>query len=220
MNPHRQVCHPPQGRARGPVGRGHLRGHRQAERRSQGPTGRRTFAAPTGTPFDRWRTAGDLVTLVLTRLGHGCPLQALVAACGLAARTVAAWVARAGHHGQPGQQHVIQQGRVDLPHGQAEARWVKLVGRRVGLAMALTMPSRRWWGGLMGPQRDLALITALVQLVRSCARRLASWVGVDGWASSITAGLRVCRPPVRTGRRGRPRRVLERGVRLGHVVQR
>jgi hypothetical protein len=37
------------------------------------------------------RTAHDLITLVLTWLTHGCPLQALVAAFGFDERTVAAW---------------------------------------------------------------------------------------------------------------------------------
>ena len=54
----------------------------------------RTFAATTGTPFYRLRTAADQVTLVLTLLSHGCPPQAIVAAFGLDGRTVAAWLAR------------------------------------------------------------------------------------------------------------------------------
>jgi hypothetical protein len=115
---------------------------------------------------------------------------------------------------------VVQQGRVDLQHVQADKLWVKLVGRRVWLAMALAVPSRLWLGGLISPQRDLALITALVQKVRSCARSLAILVCVDGLASDITAVLRVFRQPVRTGRRGRPRLMLERGLLLGQGVKR
>ena len=88
------------------------------------------------------RIASDLVTLVLTLLCHGCALQAMVAACGLDERTVAAWVARAGHHSQQVHRRVVQQGRVDLQHVQADELWVKLVGRWVWLAMALAVPSR------------------------------------------------------------------------------
>jgi hypothetical protein len=47
-----------------------------------------------------------------------------------------------------------------------------------------------------------------VQQVRACARRLDLLVGVDGLASYVTAFGRVCRTPVYTGRRGRPRLVL------------
>jgi transposase-like protein len=220
MNPHSQFCHNPQCRARGQVGQGNIRVHSQAERRYQGTTCRRTFAATKGTPFYCLRTAGDLVTLVLTLLCHGVPLQAMVAAFGLDERTIAAWGARAGHHCQRVHQHVVQQGQVDLQHVQADKLRVNLVGRRVWLAMALAVPSWLWLGGVISPRRDLALIMALVQMVRSCARSLAILVCVDGLANSITAILRIFRQPVRTGRRGRPRLVLEHGLLLGQVVKR
>ena len=71
----------------------------------------RTFAATTGTPFYRVRTAAEQVTLVLTLLAHGCPLQAIVAAFGYDERTVAAWQAKAGAQCQQGHRHLVQQGR-------------------------------------------------------------------------------------------------------------
>jgi hypothetical protein len=98
--------------------------------------------------------------------------------------------------------------------------WVTRVGRRVWMAMAMAVPSRLWLGGVISPHRDLPLITMLVQLVRSCAHSLALLACVDGLASDVTAFLRVCRHPVRTGRRGRPRLVLEKGLLLGQVVKR
>jgi transposase-like protein len=82
MTPQSQFCHHPQCRARGQGRWGNIRVHRQAERRYQCTTCRRTFAATKGTPFYRLRTAGDLVTRVLILLCHGCPLQALIAAFG------------------------------------------------------------------------------------------------------------------------------------------
>ena len=114
---------------------------------------------------------------------------------------------------------MVQQGQVDLRHVQADELYVKTVGRRVWMAMAMAVPSRLWLGGVISPRRDLALITALVQLVRSCARSLAILVCVDGLASYVTAFLRVFRDPVRTGRRGRPRLVREPGLLLGQVVK-
>jgi transposase-like protein len=220
MNPQTQFCHNPQCPARGQVGQGNIRVHSQTEQRYRCITCGQTFAATKGTPFYGLRTTADLVTTVLTLLGHGCPIQALVAAFGLDARTVAAWVARAGQHGQQMHQHVVQQGQVDLQHVQADELWVKLVGRRVWMAMALAVPSRLWLGGVLSPQRDLLLITTLVQLVRSCAGSLAILVCVDGLASYVTAFLRVFRHPMRTGRRGRPRLVLEEGLLLGQMVKR
>jgi hypothetical protein len=59
-----------------------------------------------------------------------------------------------------------------------------------------------------------------VQVVRACARTLAIVVCVDGVASYVTACLRVFRHPVRTGRCGRPRLVVEQGLRVGQVVKR
>ena len=86
--------------------------------------------------------------------------------------------------------------------------------------MALAVPSRLWLGGVISPHRDRALITELVQKVRACARSLAILVCVDGLAGYVTAFLRVFRYPVRTGRRGRPRLVVESGRLIGQVIKR
>jgi len=220
MNPQTQFCHNPQCPARGQRGQGNIHVHSRVEQRYRCTTCGRTFAATKDTSFYRLRTAADVVTRVLTLLSHGCPTQAIVAAFGLDERTVAAWVARAGYHCQQLHQQLVRQGQVDLQHVQADELWVKLVGRRVWLAMALAVPSRLWLGGVISPQRDLVLITTLVQMVRSCARTLALVVCVDGLASYVTAFLRGFRHPVRTGRPGRPRLVREKGLLLGQVVKR
>jgi transposase-like protein len=220
MNPQSQFCHNPQCPARGQRGRENIHVHSRAERRYRCTTCGQTFAATKDTPFYRLRTAADVVTLVLTLLSHGCPTQAIVAAFGFDERTVAAWLTRAGQHCQRVHQHVVQQGRVDLQHVQADELWVKLVGRRVWMGMAMAVPARLWLGGVISPRRDLVLITTLVQMIRSCARSLAILVCVDGLASYVTAFLQVFRHPVRTGRRGRPRLVLEPGLCLGQMVKR
>jgi transposase-like protein len=219
VDPQQQCCHNPACPARGQVGQGTSGVHSQQEQRYVCHTCRRTFAATTGTAFYRLRTAADLVTVVLTLLSHGCPPPAIVAAFGLDERTVAAWLARAGSHCQQGQQHLVQQGQLDLQHVQADELWVKLVGQRVWLALALAVPSRLWLGGALSPQRDLGLITGLVQQVRACAGRLDLLVCVDGLASYVTACLRLFRTPIHTGRRGRPRLVLAAGFLLGQVVK-
>src|SRR5918911_441649 len=220
VDPQQQFCHNPACPARGQAGQGNIGVQSQVEQRYVCHRCGRTFAATTGTPFYRLRTAADQVTLVLTLLCHGCPPQAIVAAFGLDERTVAAWLARAGGHCQQVHQHLVQQGQVDLQHVQADELWVKLVGQRVWMAMAMAVPSRLWLGGAISPQRDLVLITSLVQQVRACARRLDVLVCVDGLTSYVTAFLRVFRTPVYTGRRGRPRLVLAAGFLLGQVVKR
>ncbi|HYN64299.1 MAG TPA: hypothetical protein VES36_06805 [Candidatus Limnocylindrales bacterium] len=219
MDPQAQFCPNPDCPARGQVGQGNIRVHSHKERRYRCATCGRTFAATTGTPFFRLKRAADLVTTVLTLLCHGCPLQAIVAAFGLDERTVAAWQARAGQHCQRVHEHVVQQGQVDLGHVQADELWVKLVGRKVWLAMAMAAPSRLWLGGAISPHRDGALIRRLVERVRACASRLDILVCVDGLSSYVTAFRRGFRRPARTGRRGRPRLVLPDGFLLGQVIK-
>ncbi len=74
--------------------------HSRKEQRYQCSVCSATFSATKGTPFYRLKKAPDLVTLVLTLLCHGCPVQAIIAAFGLDERTVAAWQERAGQHCQ------------------------------------------------------------------------------------------------------------------------
>jgi transposase-like protein len=100
MDPQEQFCHNPDCPDRGQGGLGNIRIHSRKEQRYRCSTCRRTFAATTGTPFYRQRTVTEVVTLVLTLLCHGCPLQVIVAAFGFDERTVRAWQALAGEHCQ------------------------------------------------------------------------------------------------------------------------
>ena len=211
MDPRHAFCPNLDCPARGQAGRGTIRVHSQKERRSLCTVCGRTFAATRGTPFYRLQSPPELVLVVLSLLSWGCPVQAIVHTFLLDERTVAAWLQRAGHHGQQVHRQLVQQGQVDLQHVQADELWVKLVGQRVWQAMAMAVPSRLWLGGVISPQRDTPLITALVQQVRACASSLAILVCVDGLASYVTAFLRVFREPGRTGLRGRPRLVVEPG---------
>ncbi len=219
MNPQSQFCHNLDCPTRGLLGQGNIRIFSQKQQRYDCKVCGRTFSATKGTPFYRLRTAVDLVTLVLTLLVHGCPLQAIVTAFDLDERTVAAWQQRAGSHAQRVHEAIVEQGQVDLQHVQADELWVKLVGQRVWMAMAMAVPSRLWLGGVISPQRDKALITALVQRVRHSALSTAIVVCVDGLASYASAFPAAFRHAVMTGRRGRPRLVLAAGFQLAQVVK-
>jgi transposase-like protein len=219
MDPQARFCHNPDCPARGQAGLGNIRIHSRTERRYRCTTCGRTFAATRDTPFYRLKKATDTVTIVLTLLCHGCPLQAIVAAFGLDERTVAAWRDRAGRHGRHFHEHHVLRGQVELGHVQADELYVKTVVGRLGMAMAMAVPSRLWLGGVVSPKRDLALILAVVRMARSAARSLAILVCVDGLASYVTAFARVFRDPVRTGRRGRPRLVATAGLLLGQVIK-
>jgi transposase-like protein len=219
VNPQTQFCHNLDCPARGQVGQGNITIHSQKKQRYRCSRCRTTFTATTGTPFYRLRTAVDVVTLVLTLLVHGCPPQALVAAFGCDERTVAAWQRRAGAQAQRVHEQLIEQGQVDLQHVQADELWVKLVGRRVWMAMAMAVPSRLWLGGVISPKRDKVLISALVQRVRRAALRTAILVCVAGLASYARAFPAAFRHAIHTGRRGRPRLVLAAGFQLAQVVK-
>ncbi len=219
VNPQAQFCHNLECPARGKVGEGTIRIFSKKQQRYDCKLCGKTFSATKGTPFYRLRTAVDLVTLVLTLLVHGCPTQAIVAAFGFDERTVADWQQRAGAHAQQLHEHIVEQGQVDLQHVQADELWVKLVGQRVWMAMAMAVPSRLWLGGVCSPKRDKALITALVQRVRRSALSSAILVCVDGLASYASAFPAAFRHAVKTGRRGRPRLVLAAGFQLAQVVK-
>jgi transposase-like protein len=219
MDPQDPFCHNPDCPARGRAGLGNIRIHSRADRRFRCITCGRTFAATRGTPFYRLKKTHDVVTIVLTLLCHGCPLQAIVVAFGLDERTVAAWRDRAGRHAQRLHEHVVLRGQVELGHVQADELYVKVVGRRLWMAMAMAVPSRLWLGGVVSARRDLSLITAVVQMVRRAAKGMAFLVCVDGLASYVTAFTRVFRDPVRTGRAGRPRLAAVPGLLLGQVIK-
>jgi hypothetical protein len=104
---------------------------------------------------------------------------------------------------------------------QADALWVKHVGGRVWMALALAVPSRLWLGGAVSRHRDGALIRGLVRLVRAATVGVGTGllVCVDGLASYVTAFRRAFRVPVRTGRVGRPRLLLPDGFLLGQAVK-
>src|SRR3954469_6839439 len=219
MDPQSQFCHNLDCTARGQLGLDNIRVHSRKERRYRCTTCGQTFVATRDTPFYRLKKSLDLVTIVITLLCHGCPVQAIVVAFGLDERTVADWRDRAGRHGQRLHEHVVLQGRVDLGHVQADELYVKTVGRRLRMAMAMAVPSRLWLGGVVSARRDLSLILAVVGMVRRAAKGLAFLVCVDGLASYVTAFTRVFRDPVRTGRRGRPRLVATPGLLLGQVIK-
>ena len=98
--------------ARGQTGRGNIGIHSQKEQRFICHECHKTFSATTGTVFYRLRTAAETVSLVVTLRAHGCPVPALVAACGFDDRTVAAWWARSGRQG-----HAVHASLVEPPRG-------------------------------------------------------------------------------------------------------
>jgi transposase-like protein len=205
--------------ARGQRGEGNIRIHSQKDQRFRCTECHKTFSATTGTVFYRLRTAAETVSLVVTLLAHGCPLQAIVAAFGCDERTVADWWARSGRQGQAVHEYVVEQPR-DLGQVQADELRVKKQCGVVRMALAMMVKTRLWLGGEVSEQRDLPLIRRLTERVRRCAARRPLLVCTDGLVSSIRAIRETFRDPVHTGTGGRPRLRPWRHVLIAQVIKR
>ena len=167
-------CH-----ARGHTGMGNIGIHSRKEQRFICHECHKTFSAPNGTVFYRLRTSAETVVIVVTLLAHGCPLQAIVAACGFDERTIAAWWARSGRQGQAVHEYLVEQPR-DLGQVQADELRVKQQGGIVWMALAIMVKTRLWLGGEVSEQRDMALIRQLIERVRRCAAHRPLLVCTDG----------------------------------------
>ena len=205
--------------ARGQIGQGNIGIHSRQDQRFICAQCRKTFAATKGTAFYRLRTAAETVSLVVTLLAHGCPVQAIVAALGFDERTIAAWWARSGRQGQAVHEYLVEQPR-DLGQVQADELRVKKQGGIVWMAMAMMVRTRLWLGGEVSEQRDLPLIRRLIERVRCCAAHRPLLFCTDGLCSYIRAIRETFRDPVHTGTGGRPRLRPWRNVLIAQVVKR
>ncbi len=75
--------------------------------------------------FEGLRKPMEVIVIVVTRLAYGCPVQAIVQAFGLDERTVASWRDRAGVHCEQVHQALVESGKLDLVHAQADEIRVK-----------------------------------------------------------------------------------------------
>jgi len=194
--------------------------HSRQERRYRCHTCHATFSETKGTLLYGLHHPAWLVIVVLTLLGFGCPVPAIVAAFGLDERTIADWQQKAGTHARTVQEEVVCAGHVELGQVQADELYVKTQHGPVWMATAMCVFSRLFLWGAISAHRDEGLLTDVMQQVRAAARRgQAILFAVDGLASYPTAILKVFRDPERTGRRGRPRLVVWADLHIVQVVK-
>ena len=205
--------------ARGQAGQGNIGIHSRKDKRFICTQCHKTFTATKGTVFYRLRTSVEVVTIVVTLLAHGCPLQAIVAAFGFDERTVAAWRARAGRQGQAVQEYLVEQPR-DLGQVQADEIRVKQQGGIVWMALAMMVKTRVWLAGEVSEPRDMALIRRLIERIRACALPRPLLFCTDGLCAYIRAIRETFRDPVHTGGQGRPRLRPWRNICIAQVVKR
>lgn len=219
MDPQQVFCPQTDCPARGQIGQGNIGVHSQKEQRFMCRVCQKTFSARTGTAFFRLRSAEALVTLVVTLLAYGCPLQAVVVAFRLDERTVQDWHARAGQQTRQVHAHLVEQPR-DLGQVQADELWAKLQGLIAWMALAMQVSTRLWLGGVVARQRDRRLIEQLVRTIRVCALPKPLLICVDGLATYGGAIRRVFRDPLpRQRQRGRCRLQPWRGLYIAQVIK-
>ena len=134
--------------------------------------------------FEGLRKPMDLIVIVVTLLTYGCPVQAIVHAFGLDERTVADWRDRAGAHCQKVHQEIVEQGRLDLMHVQADEIRVKGCKMIAWMGLAMMVSTRLWVAGVVQVSRDRSLADRLMSQVRRAAQVLRPLlVLTDGWAA-------------------------------------
>ena len=220
MNPQEQVCHNPRCWVYGRSGEGHIVIHSRCAQRYQCKRCGKTFSATADTPFYRLHHPQALVVIVVTLLAFGCTVQAIVAAFGLDERTVADWQRRAGRQCEQVHIQLVQAGAVTLGQVQGDELRVRIVGGVVWLAMALTVRSRLWLGGVVSATRDRRLIGSLLARVATCGSVARVLLCTDGLVSYPRQAMRRFRQAVHTGRRGRPPLVLAAGVLIAQAIKR
>lgn len=180
----------------------------------------KTFAATTGTPLYALKTSLHVVVVVMTLLAYGCPIPAIVAAFGIDERTVADWLRKSGAHAKALQEQVVCAGKVDLGQVQGDELYVKHQRGVVWMAMAMSVFSRLWLWGAVGPSRDAGLIAQVVGQVRAAAvpGKPILWA-LDGWRAWRTAVLSVFRDPKPSGKPGRIPLVVWDDLHIVQVVK-
>jgi len=203
MDPTKVFCHNPDCPANGKLGLGNIGVHSIKQKRYICHVCKKTFTESKGSVFYRLRYTDEFVSLIITLITFGCPTTAIVKAFRLDERTVADWQRRAGIHCQKVHQNLVQKPR-DLKQVQADEIRVKYQGGIAWLAMAIAVSTRLWLGGVVSDCRDVDLITALIEQVRSCALYCPLLFCVDGLVTYVSAIQKVFRIPVYNGKIGRP----------------
>lgn len=222
MNASTQFCPNEACKARGQVGQGNIVVHGRKRPRYKCKTCGRTFSARVGTSFAGLRKPIELIVIVVTLLAYGCPLQAIVHAFGLDERTVADWRDRAGRHCEKLHQALIEQGKLDLVHVQADEIRIKARGTIAWMGLAMMVSTRLWVAGVVSQTRDTRLADHLLHQVRRCSQKLCELlICTDGWSAYPNSIKRAFREKVkRTAGRGRCALEVWPSLHIGTIIKR
>ncbi len=172
--------------------------------------------------FEGLRKPMDLIVIVVTLLSYGCPVQAIVHAFHLDERTIASWRDRAGVQCEQVHQALVETGKLDLVHVQADE--IRVKGRKMlaWMGLAMLVSTRLWVAGTVRVSRDKALADALMHQVRRSAQALRPvLVLTAGWAAYPNSIRRAFRQKVKQmGGVGRACREGWPHLHIGTVIKR
>jgi transposase-like protein/IS1 family transposase len=184
MDASKQFCPNEACSARGQKAQGNIIIHDRKRQRYRCKACKHTFSARRGTMLEGLRKPMDLIVIVVTLLTYGCPVQAIVHAFELDERTVADWRDRAGAPCQKVHKELVEQGRLDLMHVQADEIRVKGCKMIAWMGLAMMVSTRLWVAGVVQVSRDRNLADRLMSQVRRAAQVLRPLlVLTDGWAA-------------------------------------
>src|SRR5213080_755076 len=184
MDASKQFCPNEACSARGQKAQGNIIIHDRKRQRYRCKACKHTFSARRGTMLEGLRKPRDLIVIVVTLLTYGCPVQAIVHALGLDERTVADWRDRAGAQCQRVHEGIVEQGRLDLMHVQADEIRVKGCKMMAWMGLAMMVSTRLWVAGVVQVSRDRSLADRLMSQVRRAAQTLRPLlVLTDGWVA-------------------------------------
>lgn len=220
MDPQVQCCPNRSCPSSGLSGAGKIGIHSRKERRYICHVCGKTFAETKGTVFYRRQYPADFISQMLCLLSYGCPLQAIVAAFSIDARTISDWQKAAGAHCQGVHAHLVEGSKQDLVQVQADELRIKIQGAICWMAMAICVPTRLWLGGVVDYSRDTYLVYRLALKVKACALCRPLLICFDGFTGYIKAFRDAFRSPLHTGKPGRPALRAWPNILLGRIVKR
>lgn len=178
MNPEAQFCPNPECNASGKEGCIGI--HSRVEKRYRCHRCQKTFSETYGTAMYGLKKSHELLSIVVSLLAYGCPVQAIVMTYHLDERTVWSWLERAGKQCQRLHEGELAEAELDLQQIQADELKIKTFMGVVWMGLVMMVSTRLWLGGAVGKSRGKKLLTQVFDFAARFGREGNLLIGVDG----------------------------------------